>query len=69
MAFTKTDTKLALSHTHLGWRITAPEMPPIELGSDYSFCDCATAAGLTNGYWLRDTNPEPGVTTWTWVQL
>lgn len=67
-ARTTTGIVLAQSHRTGGYRITAPEKPAIELNADHSLSDCAAAAGLTNGYWLRDTS-DLHVTRWTWVQL
>lgn len=67
---TKTTTGIKLAqHNASGlYRLNRPDHRPLTISSRCSLDDCATAAGLSNGYWLRDT-PTPSETTWTWVQL
>lgn len=69
MAQTRTNIRLTCTHRTGVWMVTRPGEPDVALThADTTLDQCAAAAGLSHGYWLRNT-PELGRTTWTWVQL
>lgn len=70
MAKAQTTTGIFLfRHNQTGaYSLTREGRPTLRYSADASLDWISKRAGLSNGYWLRDT-PKPNATTWTWVQL
>lgn len=70
MAKAQATTGIRLDQFHKTGRyaLNRPGRDTALFDADSLLSEISAAAGLSNGYWLRDT-PTPTTTTWTWVQL